>query len=160
MAIGPPNLASRRIKGLHYKRLNERQPIFVTTYRLREPDGYLGSADASDAGSSDTCSPAGYSGPACHTRAVPSSPQVRMREPSGLNVDERTLPACPLKVKRSIPVAASQTFAVRSSLAVTIREPSGLNDADIDPIGVPLEGEDLLPRGRRPRPSPSRRDWR
>ena len=37
---------------------------------------------------------------------------------------------CPLSVRTSAPLLASQTFAVLSSLAVTIRDPSGLNDAE------------------------------
>ena len=62
---------------------------------------------------------------------------------------------CPLRVRTSAPVFASQTFAVWSELPVTIRDPSGLNDADIDVTGVPLEGEDLgttlrVPDLRRP----------
>ena len=50
---------------------------------------------------------------------------------------------CPLRVRTSAPLLASQTFAVLSSLAVTIREPSGLNDAELTVTGVPLEREDL-----------------
>ena len=37
---------------------------------------------------------------------------------------------CPLSVRSSAPVFASQTLAVLSALAVTMREPSGLNAAD------------------------------
>ena len=50
---------------------------------------------------------------------------------------------CPLSVRTSAPLLASQTFAVLSPLAVTIRDPSGLNDAEVTSIGVPLECEDL-----------------
>ena len=50
---------------------------------------------------------------------------------------------CPLSVRTSAPLVASQTFAVLSSLPVTIREPSGLNDAESTEAGVPLEREDL-----------------
>ena len=50
---------------------------------------------------------------------------------------------CPLRVRTSAPLLASQTFAVLSQLAVTIRDPSGLNDAELTTTGVPLEGEDL-----------------
>ena len=49
---------------------------------------------------------------------------------------------CPLSVRISAPLCASQTFAVPSSLAVTMREPSGLNDAEQDVTGVSLERED------------------
>ena len=56
---------------------------------------------------------------------------MTIRDPSGLNDAELTRPVCPLSVRTSAPVLASQTFAVLSSLAVTIREPSGLNDAEM-----------------------------
>ena len=52
------------------------------------------------------------------------------RDPSGLNDAEVTRSVCPLSVRTSAPVFASQTFAVLSSLAVTTRDPSGLNDAE------------------------------
>ena len=68
---------------------------------------------------------------------------VTTRDPSGLNDAEWTRSVCPLSVRTSAPLLASQTFAVLSQLAVTIREPSGLNDAEVTPIGVPLEREDL-----------------
>ena len=45
---------------------------------------------------------------------------------------------CPLSVRTSAPVGASQTLAVLSQLAVTIREPSGLNDAEVTPPVCPL----------------------
>ena len=50
---------------------------------------------------------------------------------------------CPLSVRASAPVRASQTLAVSSQLAVAMREPSGLNDAEVHVVGVPLEREDL-----------------
>ena len=50
---------------------------------------------------------------------------------------------CPLSVRTSAPLCASQTFAVLSELPVTMREPSGLNDAESTRSGVPLEREDL-----------------
>ena len=55
---------------------------------------------------------------------------MTMREPSGLNDAEMTIEVCPLSVKTSAPLLASQTLAVLSYSPVTIREPSGLNDAD------------------------------
>ena len=45
---------------------------------------------------------------------------------------------CPLSVRTSAPLFASQTFAVLSQLAVTIREPSGLNDAEVTQPVCPL----------------------
>ena len=54
-----------------------------------------------------------------------------------------TAAVCPLSVRTSAPLRASQTFAVLSALPVTIREPSGLNDAEMTRAGVPLEREDL-----------------
>ena len=62
-------------------------------------------------------------------RLVRDSP-VTIREPSGLNDAEMTGPVCPLSVRTSAPLLASQTFAVVSPLPVTTREPSGLNDAE------------------------------
>jgi hypothetical protein len=53
-----------------------------------------------------------------------------MREPSGLNAAEWTNPVCPLSVRASAPLRASQIFAVPSQLAVTMSEPSGLNAAE------------------------------
>jgi hypothetical protein len=55
---------------------------------------------------------------------------VRTRDPSGLNHAEATQLVCPLRVRTSAPLRASQIFAVLSSPPVTIRDPSGLNDAE------------------------------
>ena len=45
---------------------------------------------------------------------------------------------CPLSVRTSAPVLASQTFAVPSQLAVTTRAPSGLNEAEVTVRACPL----------------------
>ena len=68
--------------------------------------------------------------------------------PSGLNATLLTAPVCPLRVRVSWPVAASQTFTVWSSLPEARRLPSGLNATLVTVAGVPLEGEGLL-AGRR-----------
>jgi len=47
-----------------------------------------------------------------------------------LNDADVTPPACPLSVRISAPLLASQTFAVPSRLLVTTRDPSELNDAE------------------------------
>ena len=60
------------------------------------------------------------------------------RDPSGLNDAEETRSVCPLSVRTSAPLLASQTFAVLSQLAVTTRDPSGLNDAESTLAVCPL----------------------
>ena len=63
---------------------------------------------------------------------------MTIRDPSGLNDAECPHSVCPLSVRTSAPLLASQTFAVLSSLAVTIRDPSGLNDAEMTASVCPL----------------------
>ncbi len=46
--------------------------------------------------------------------AVPSGLPVTTREPSGLNDADETTVVCPLRVRTSAPLPASQTFAVLS----------------------------------------------
>ena len=77
---------------------------------------------------------------ASHTLAVVSKLQaVTIREPSGLNDadsawmnlpegKDRSSKSCPLRVRTTAPVFASNTLAVLES-GTTIRDPSGLNDA-------------------------------
>ena len=91
---------------------------------------------------------------ASHTFAVLSQLAVTIREPSGLNDAESTVPVCPLSVRTSAPLLASHTFAVLSRLPVTIREPSGLNDAELTKLVCPLSVRTSAPSWR-PTPSPS-----
>ena len=56
----------------------------------------------------------GANGRASQTFAVPSRLKVTTREPSGLNDAEVTSAVCPLSVRTSAPLRASQTFAVSS----------------------------------------------
>ena len=58
---------------------------------------------------------------------------------------ELTKLSCPLSVRISAPVLASQTFAVLSKLPVTIRDPSGLNDAEPNPLVCPLSVRTSVP---------------
>src|SRR5690349_16137802 len=51
--------------------------------------------------------------------------------PSGLNATERTMPVCPLRVARSLPVVTSHSLTVLSWLAEARILPSGLNATDI-----------------------------
>ena len=92
---------------------------------------------------------------ASHTFTVLSQLPVAMRLPSGLNATLLTRPVCPLRVRISWPVrgvpdlhrlvlaAGDDAFAV------------GAERHAADRAGVSLEGEDLLARAPRPRPSPS-----
>src|SRR5262249_45118092 len=79
--------------------------------------------------------------------AVPSPPllPVTIREPSGLNDADVTGLVCPLSVRTSDPLCASQTLAIWSELPVTIREPSGLNDADVSQPVRPLSVRSSAP---------------
>ncbi len=49
--------------------------------------------------------------------------------PSGLKTELLVVSLCPLRVARTLPVAASQIFTVLSSLVETICLPSGLKTA-------------------------------
>src|SRR5208337_3541662 len=72
-------------------------------------------------------------------RAVPSSPAVSTRFPSGEKTAELTGPLCPLKVRISCPVFASQMRAVPSSPAVSTRFPSGEKTAELTGPLCPLK---------------------
>src|SRR5262249_44479465 len=69
-----------------------------------------------------------------HTLTSPGAPpplentilQLARRLPSGLKATLETLPVCPLQVRSSWPVWASQTFTVLSSDVPARRLPSGL----------------------------------
>src|SRR4051812_48485868 len=63
--------------------------------------------------------------------AVRSRLPVTIRDPSGLNDAELTVPECPLRVRTSAPLRASHTFAVRSSLPVKIGRASCRERAEI-----------------------------
>ncbi len=52
---------------------------------------------------------------------------------------------CPLSVRTSSPLGASQIFAVLSWLPVTIRAPSGLNAADVTARVCPLSVKTSAP---------------
>ena len=62
----------------------------------------------------------------------------------------RNRSVCPLSVRVSWPVAASQTFTVLSSLPETIRRPSGLKATLLTRFRVSLEREGFLARRRVP----------
>ncbi len=63
---------------------------------------------------------------------------------------------CPLRVRVSLPVAASHTFSVLSSLPLTIRLPSGLKATLVTQWRyVPLRVRISLGRWPHPRPLPS-----
>src|SRR5262249_28797843 len=77
---------------------------------------------------------------ASQTLISSSPPPVTIRDPSGLNDAEAKPLLCPLSVRSSVPVLASQTFADPSSpvLVVTTRDPSALNDAELIAVDCPL----------------------
>jgi transposase len=79
--------------------------------------------------------------------AVLSLLPVTTRNPSGLNDAEVTPRMCPLSVRTSAPLRASQTFAVLSQLAVTTRSfaPDEVFDSWV-PVGEApcLRSEDIL----------------
>src|SRR5262249_27612289 len=83
-------------------------------------------------------------GVASQTLAVRSVLPVRTRDPSGLNVAERTASVCPLSVRTSAPLFASQTLAWQS-LPVGTCDPSGLNVAESTPWVCPLSVRSSAP---------------
>ena len=92
------------------------------------------------------------------TLAVLSKLPVTTREPSGLNDAANTLLVCPLSVRNSAPVWASQT-SLAVLLPVTIRDPSGLNDAERRLSVCPLRVKISAPVWAS-QTSPFRHDWR
>src|SRR5262249_21886957 len=65
-------------------------------------------------------------------------PALARRSPSGLKQTVLTSEVCPLRLRASWLVCASQTFTVRSSLALARRLPSGLKHTLTTPAVCPL----------------------
>src|SRR6266581_1201680 len=78
---------------------------------------------------------------ASHTRAVPSSLAVAIREPSRLTATSRTWSLWPQRDRKCVPASASQSSATALFPAVTIVMPSGLSVTAFNLLPAPTEYE-------------------
>ena len=81
--------------------------------------GFSESNQSTWSGSFAPLARAGRKGRESHTIAVSIPSMAVIRDPSGLNEAEVTLPVCPLSVRTSAPVRASHSLTVPSPLAVS-----------------------------------------
>ena len=72
-------------------------------------------------------------------RTVPSSPVVAATSPFGVNATAVTSSLCPGRAKRSLPVAASQTYSPLFALAAATADPSAETaSAGMSPAGTAI----------------------
>src|SRR5262245_10491292 len=100
-----------------------------------------------------------FTGRASQMRIVPSELTARIRDPSGLQLAERTTSVGDLRARTSAPLAASSTIVVPSGPGATSREPSAFHEISPRSVRdrvarcVPLWASQILPPATRRDPS-------